>query len=148
MVLHHWQVLLRLLLWFNRYYYDCYYYDVHGVWLGQSVSQLLQPPVTEYTVVSYSNRRALPPGGRLRSPPGPSAGDGNSDDDNSDNNNNNENNTRNNSNDSTANIYTYSRRTQVWSLGLERKKQSFIPLESCQVCFSHGIWRIGFLRSV
>ena len=45
-------------------------------------------------------------------------------------------------------MYIYSRRTKVWSLGLERKKQSPIPLESYQVCFSHGIWRIGFLSSV
>ena len=29
----------------------------------------------------------------------------------------------------------YSRRTKVWSLGLERKKQNPIPLESYQVCF-------------
>ena len=42
----------------------------------------------------------------------------------------------------------YSRRTKVWSLGFERKKQNPIPLESYQVCFSHGIWRIGFLSSV
>ena len=37
---------------------------------------------------------------------------------------------------------------QFGLLALKGKWQNPIPLESYQVCFSHGIWRIGFLSSV
>ena len=33
-------------------------------------------------------------------------------------------------------------------LAVKGKKKKPIPLESYQVCFSHGIWWIGFLSSV
>ena len=33
-------------------------------------------------------------------------------------------------------------------LALKGKRQNPIPLESYQMCVSHGIWRIGFLSSV
>ena len=33
-------------------------------------------------------------------------------------------------------------------LALKGKRQNPIPLESYQVCFSHGIWRSGYLSSL
>ena len=52
-------------------------------------------------------------------------------------------------------IYTYIH-TYIYTAGghkfglvaLKGEMQNPIPLESYQVCFSHGIWRIGFLSSV
>ena len=45
-------------------------------------------------------------------------------------------------------IYIYIHTAGGQKFGLlvvKRQKQNPIPLESYQVCVSHGIWRVGFL---